>query len=419
MKIRWSVELLHRVAMEVKREVQLHLRAQDSKLVLEYCLQKVLEEEIEESPLHDAYKVYYAVASIALLAQYPSQAIHTVPKLEKMIKTLLLRNKVKPRKSLLAHVYAHVAQAISYFHSQQGQLQSALWESAIGFTMSQSGSDVLLDEQHFHYAQLLLEKGSAVSAAEIFKRLLETSERRSIRMHSALQRMRALRLGGFVEGPDPLLHLPEDLDSSFLGEHLEWERALARVPLEGPSVMVDWIRHTSPSGENLHLIIRHHLWIRAHRSTSLGAKSFRSSSLKRHALKMGIVDQRQKTALKVLELFEYLEDTEVSFDVRLTHAAQILELTEKLDIETRVLALAALLRWLMRSNQKHLALTVLEEYQALGLRLSQGRQADAFHFLEGEISASRFLDEMQASHVPSQSTLALSESTMKLTKALA
>jgi hypothetical protein len=103
-----------------------------------------------------------------------------------------------------------------------------------------------------------------------------------------------------------------------------------------------------------------------------------------------MIDQRQKVALKTLEIFESLEDSEISFDIRLGLATQIAESSEKLDIETRLLAWAALLRWLHRSNQKHLALTVLEDYQSLNLRLTRGQHQDIFGLIEGDLSPTKF-----------------------------
>ncbi len=402
MKLKWSHELLQRISLEVRREVMEHLQSADSKSVLEFCLQKVLAEEADETPLRDAYRVYYAVASIVLLAQHPSQAVHTVPKLERIVKTLLLRNKVKPRKSLLAHVYAHVAQAVSYFHSQQGALQTALWESAVGFTQSQSGIGDNLDEQRFHYALLLFEKGSALAAADIFQQLCETSTRRGIRWQALLSRIRALRLAGHHKESEKILQdVLSHNSQTYLCEFLEWEFTMQKLRLDGPEALVEWIRSVNPSSENISMLIKHQLWMRAHRCPSYSTRYIRSTSLKRHALKTGMIDQRQKAALKALEIFESLEDAEISFDIRLGLAAQIVEQNEKLDIETRLLALAALLRWLTRANQKHLALSVLEDYGSLNLRLTQGHSNDTFGLIETEVhqklSSQSFVAALKAS----------------------
>jgi hypothetical protein len=131
-------------------------------------------------------------------------------------------------------------------------------------------------------------------------------------------------------------------------------------------------------------------------------RSFRATTLKKHALNFGMIDQRQKAALKTLEIFESLDDSEISFDIRLGLAAQIAESRERLDIETRLLTLASLLRWLHRSNQKHLALTVLEDYQSLNLRLTHGQRKDIFGFLDGDLSSTKFLQDL---HMPESKPL--------------
>ncbi|MDQ3230421.1 MAG: hypothetical protein M3Q07_01260, partial [Pseudobdellovibrionaceae bacterium] len=97
MASKWSLDLLNKACTAVEEEKSRALAEQDPKLVLEEFLQKVMDEPRGEDPVHDAYRIYYGIACIAMLADSSASSQTIVPKLERIIKSLLLRNKVKPR----------------------------------------------------------------------------------------------------------------------------------------------------------------------------------------------------------------------------------------------------------------------------------------------------------------------------------
>lgn len=386
---KWTAELLHQVRDAVSSEIKAQLADRESKRVIEHCLEKVLHEQESLDAERDAARVYYALSAIVLLAQHPTLAAQTVPKLEKMVKAILLMYKVRPRKSLLSFVYAQLAQALSHYHSQQGQLSNAVWEAALGFTLAQNAPDPAAAEQTFNFARLLAKKGSMQSAAQLLQRLLAQDLAEATLQRVQLELLRCLRLSGDRQAAAALLAKCDPLlrgarESEATEADWAWERAMQAYANEGFQALENWAR-TAPTQASSALKLG--FWLRLKPGTPAALKIPKVARIKAASLKSEARDQSLKAAYKALEVVEDLFDVELSYDLRLSEAIELFHLGESLDVEFRLLSLVILFRWLNRHGQRHLALAVAEEYRALCLRLSQGQVFDVLGLAQQETLA--------------------------------
>ena len=78
-----------------------------------------------------------------------------------------------------------------------------------------------------------------------------------------------------------------------------------------------------------------------------------------------------KKVLKIIEILEDCHSNEIPLSVKLDSLGKVLDMQCIADIELKHLCYSAAIRWLYRSNQKHLAWLVLHEKQ----KISGGNQS--------------------------------------------
>jgi hypothetical protein len=391
MASKWSLELLNRACTDVEDEKALALAERDPKLVLEEFLQKVMDEPADDDPVHDAYRVYYGIACIAMLADSAASSHALVPKLERIIKSLLLRNKVKPRKSQLGHVYRQVAEILGYYYCQKGDLDTAIWEVSIGHTLAQGSSQKPGEISQFTYAHLALNNGSAMLACSLFRQLKEGSTSKFWYQVALVGEIKSLRLAGHRALIPELLN---DLNSlpghARVKEHSLWENLMHAMPED----LDAWIAAQDEATMRPSLAVRLALWLYAQPNPTAHLETIKKLRKHRSFFKKLVLDQKTKVAIRAWEVVDTLYDSSIPFEVRLRHASTVMEMVGKMYIDARCMTLVALHRWVMRNSQSHLSLLVEEEYRSLSLRLSQGMNSDVLNLMDGSAKGRRILQDI-------------------------
>ncbi len=391
MASKWSLDLLNKACMAVEDEKAQALAERDPKLVLEEFLQKVMDEPETEDPVHDAYRVYYGIACIAMLADSAATSHALVPKLERIIKSLLLRNKVKPRKSQLGHVYRQVAEILGYYYCQKGDLDTAIWEVSIGHTLAQGSSQKPAEISQFTYAHLALNNGSAMLACSLFRQLKEGTGSKFWYQVALVGEIKSLRLAGHrALIPDLLKDLNSLPAHARVKEHTLWENLMHSLPHN----LDTWITEQDEDTMRPSLAVRLALWLYAQPNPAQHLDTIKKLRKHRGFFKKLVMDQKTKVAIRAWEVLDTLYDSSIPFEVRLRHASSLMEMIGKMYIDARSMTLVALHRWVMRNSQSHLSLLVEEEYRSFSLRLSQGMNSDVLGLMDQSTKGRRILQDI-------------------------
>jgi hypothetical protein len=391
MASKWSLDLLNKACAAVEDEKAQALAERDPKLVLEEFLQKVMDEPEAEDPVHDAYRVYYGIACIAMLADSAASSHALVPKLERIIKSLLLRNKVKPRKSQLGHVYRQVAEILGYYYCQKGDLDTAIWEVSIGHTLAQGSSQKAGEISQFTYAHLALNNGSAMLAGSLFRQLKEGTGSRFWYQVALVGEIKSLRLAGqHTYIPELLSDLNSLPGHARVKEHTLWENLMQDMPEN----LDAWIAAQDEDTMRPSLAVRLALWLYAQQNPTAHLDTIKRLRKYRSFFKKIVLDQKTKVAIRAWEVIDTLYDSSIPFEVRLRHASSVMEMIGKMYIDARCMTLVALHRWVMRNSQSHLSLLVEEEYRSLSLRLSQGMSSDVLNLMDNAAKGRRILQDL-------------------------
>ncbi len=390
-KSRWSSAMLKSIHSDIHNELTEKIHAQPHQDVLSYSLAQVIGPAGNDRNTADASKFFYAVEAIVLCGSHSAQALPTIKKLEKIAKAILYQNKVRPRKSQLAHLHGFLSRALSFFYKQQGMMMHALWQTAVGFTLAQGGLEPIDELQTLDMAQLLLQRGSASTAAELFLQIADRTKNQDVRQKALIGRIKALRLCNRAsESQRILVQLQSENLRESQQKALNWELFAHHALNQNAVEWSSWAKLNPVSDTPIHQSIQYNLWILAEKSVADHQHLLKLSLLKKTLIQQNCKDAQSKQAFKTLESFAVLQDTDIPFETRLEEALQILLGLDKLDVESRLLTLLALLRWLMRNNQKQFALVAAEEYEALCLRLTNGQSREIFSSNSPELRAEHF-----------------------------
>jgi hypothetical protein len=371
MQGKWTRAMLEEAGFAVKDEVIQMVRTEDTRQVLEYCLMKLSDIGSDRDAERDARRVYYGIASIVLVATRPTQADQLVPKLDKLIKSILLAYKVKPRTSKLSHMYQHLALAKAYHYCSRGEISKAILESSIGFALSRNSMRLVIPLMNLAHANIVLQKGCAQQAAGIFAEVRKRPEWGFEAQLGFIAELRCLRLSEQYEEAQRLLAEYQDrplIDG--LQSFIDWERTILKARVAGSQVLESFAAEGCLLDKGIYALNK--LWF-FHRIVPMKDPGIRASHLRTVYQRMIIKDLRFRYGTEIIEAFEAIYDAAIPFEKRLAIAQETMEGLDKVDIETRLMALATLTSWFARNDQKSMAFVAAEDYRSLSLRLSQGR----------------------------------------------
>jgi len=283
---------------------------------------------------------------------------------------------VKARTSTLAYLYGEIHLVSSQLHVLNGEALLASWEQQIALHLSGSQPPGGWDYQSLLAGMQSMRLGFAGLATEDFSKVWQNSTDQTLRSRAGIHLLRCLRFSGQVEEAEQLDAEIRQLSLSEKGQlELDWEHACRRMlKLHDAEEIFHLIRrgknHYRPS-----YVLEAFFWARA--VSSLEWLS-RLPKLKTLRQRKDFNFAHYAVFYRCAQDLEQASDTEIPLQHRLQHAKRILSaLSELQDIDKHLLALAALLRWLIRSNYRRLARLLYAEYCAISQRLSIGRNSDA------------------------------------------
>ncbi len=371
MQGKWTRAMIEEAGFAVKDEVIHMMRTEEQKLVLDHCLMKLSDMGNDRDPERDARRVYYGIAGIVLVSSRPTQADQLVPKLDKLVRSILLAYKVKPRTSKLSHVYQHLALAKAYHYCSRGDISKAILESSIGFALSRNTVRLVIPLMNLAHANIVLQKGCAQQAAGIFAEVRKRPEWGFEAQLGYIAELRSLRLSEQYDEAHALLKSYEDkamIDGLQL--FIDWERIILQARTQGIQVLEQFAAEGSLLDKGIYALNK--LWFFS-RIVPMKDPGIKASHLRTVYQRMIIKDLRFRYGTEIIEAFESIYDAGIPFENRLAMAQEAMEGLDRVDIETRLMALATLTRWFERNDQKHMAFVAAEDYRSLSLRLSQGK----------------------------------------------
>jgi hypothetical protein len=351
MQGKWTRAMVDEAAFAVKDEIIQRVRTEDHKQVLDDCLMQLSDMASHRSPEQDAKRVYYGIASIVLVATRPTQADQLVPKLDKLVKSILL--------------------AKAYHYCSRGDISKAILESSIGFALSRNSVRLVIPLMNLAHANIVLQKGCAQQAADIFAEVRKRPEWGFEAQLGFIAEIRSLRLSEQYEAAHQLL---SDYQEKTLLEGLQlfidWERVILKARVEGVPILEKFAAEGSLLDKGIYALNK--LWFFS-KILPMKDPGIKASHLRAVYQRMIIKDLRFRYGTEIIEAFEAIYDTDIPFENRLSMAQEAMEGLDKVDIETRLMALATLTRWFERNDQMHMAFVAAEDYRSLSLRLSQGK----------------------------------------------
>jgi hypothetical protein len=221
------------------------------------------------------------------------------------------------------------------------------------------------------HANIVLQKGCAQQAAEIFAEVRKRPEWGFEAQLGFIAELRSLRLSEQISEAHQLLKEYEDkvmIDGLRL--FIDWERVILKARNEGIAVLEKFAAEGSLLDKGIYALNK--LWFFS-KIVPMKDPGIKAMHLRSVYQRMIIKDLRFRYGTEIIEAFEAIYDSEIPFENRLAMAQEAMEGLDKVDIETRLMALATLTRWFERNDQKHMAFVATEDYRSLSLRLSQGK----------------------------------------------
>lgn len=292
-----------------------------------------------------------------------------------LAESMLTLGNVKPKTSVLAYLYGELHLVTSQLHTLAGEAFLASWEQQIAVHLSGSQAPGGWDYQTLHSGIQALRLGFSELARDDFSKVWRQSENSLLRAKAGIHLIRCLRLSGKVDEAE---NFEPELSCMSLSEkarlEISWEKACRHMQLGGdPSEIFQLIKRNGPHYKASY-ILESFFWARAVASLEW---INRLPKLKTLRQKKEFNFQHYTVFFRCAQELEKAYDTEIPLQHRLQHAKRILSsLTGLQDIDKHLLTLAALLRWLIRSNYRRLARLLYAEYCAMNQRLSSGTQTD-------------------------------------------
>ncbi|MFW7381599.1 MAG: hypothetical protein ACOH5I_22515 [Oligoflexus sp.] len=317
----------------------------------------------------------YAMFALNTHLQFGGLRSSQVKDLLNLTEAMLTLGGVKPRTSSLAYLYGEIHMVTSQLHVLGGEALLASWEQQIAIHLSGNQLQDHSDYQDLQAGMQALRLGFTGLAKEDFQRVWQNSQDPKLRSRAGIHLLRCMRLAHQL---DEATALDQELRQSELTEkailELDWEY-VCRLLLEqqDPEPLFRLVRRGKPHYRPGYLL-EAFFWARALPGMEWQARLPKLKTLRQ---KKEFDFQHYTIFLRSAQELEKAEDTEIPLQHRLQHAKKILSSVQDLqDIDKHLLVIAALLRWLIRSNYRRLARLLYAEYAAMSRRLSHTQTSD-------------------------------------------
>ncbi len=385
MAARWTTACVRDVQAKIKSELNEIESAQGLPARLQRAKERVdsLAEDMSSDAMMQRY--VYAVSALVHHLRHRGLTLSEIDQLADIALAIVRVQNVRGTRSKLAFLYSELFNVLSQIYFVHGQVLKATWQQILSeqfLPSEQSDAGVsslalatrLIGLGHMSMALLELQRAEA---AGLSPERLATAR---------LARVRVLRLLGDLDAADACSRLSAEacaLDDAQRLD-LQWEDML-RDALRSASFSAVW-RAVRPSGTHAgaEYVAEAILWALA-QPTTQWMKGMTSVS---HLVRNSRVSRKILGDLYGILLgFDAAYDTSIDFSLRLQIVGErVFAKIENLSVEHRLLAWAALARWLLRVQVLPMSRIAVQEYRSLMRRMSNGATDDA-HGLVRDILA--------------------------------
>lgn len=381
----WSQDLIERFENEISQELMTFLETQDTVGAIGYCLKQVF--STDERELNDLKVICYIVSTLNLISINPQNVAEysqLAKKLEKLAKSLLEKNNVKAGKSRLSFIHGQLKQAMANVHKTEGNAWAALWESSMGLYLSRGSTNPFLPFQHLCFVTQAIDSGIPSRVMDLLQglesKLPENFDRSGLRC----LKVKALRLAGKHQELRKEMRSfdsVKELKPKFVSA-IQWEKAFSKAVLEGEHQPMHQLLFRTKNAElPASAYLKYALWLRAQGKKDLCQMTPKVAAIKRTIKKNDQILAVDKRCLKVLQGIEDCYDTTLPIELRLRKVGGLMSYIENLDAEYKLLALAAIVRWL-NPRQKQMAAIFYAEYTSLSCKMSDGESRDVLNLFQ-------------------------------------
>lgn len=380
----WSEELFERE----RRAVGELLREQagtDPRLRLKLAQDGIRALATDDTPVGRLRRYVYIVYALVHHERQGGLHEREIDQLVSLAHSLLKAQAVVPKKSRLARLYGDLHLIRSQIYRNEGEPWEAAWEQQLALYLSGSKPSGGQSFQQMVTANRLLRLGHASAAIEQLDAALARNLSTRDRGRALILRAQAMLLSGRREDADTALQaLARETElGPTLQTEVAWQRLVLDVARTGdPATMLRATRKGEPCHQAGY-IIEACLWALAVPSKGFVDALPSLAYLRRNA---ALNPLAQGAWLDCAETLQQAYDTGIPLAVRLDDVAVTLKRRgELLTVDKELLLWAATWRWLRRSHVTEMARLIQCEYDALSLRLSDGRSADVLGLRAPEV----------------------------------
>lgn len=392
----WKRQEFYRLKTELLADIEAQYPVQDTTGRLQHALDRI--GQLKDDPNASMTTFILVMYTLNQHLKFGGLRDPQIRDLLELGEAILTLAGIKPRSSSLASLYGELHLVSSQLHILRGEALPAAWEQQIAIHLSGREPPGGMDFQGLNSAIQALRLGLTGLAVDELWQIYEHSPEPTRRGKAAIHLLRAFRLSGQLDHADELatkLNLPELTEKARL--ELTWE-AHCRQIKRGESIkpLLSLTRSRKPHHRPGYLL-EAFFW-----SRSLTSQETFSALPKLKTLR-----QRKDLTFQYYPIFyrcahslEQAYDTDIPFHHRLSHAKRLMtSLYELQSIDQQLLIMAALIRWLIRSNHRRLSRLLFAEYTAISRKLSDGREADSLGILQ-DLQHKSWLTAGQ--HIPSK-----------------
>ena len=376
----WRKDNIEKEKAGIKRILDELADPKNSRERLHLALKRIADLIENHSPTGQLRRFIYTMSVLSQHLRHGGLTPAQIRTLADLAGAILKSQGIEPGSSKLSYLYGDLHLILSQIYWKAGEQWAAAWEQHLANYLSAHTVSAQKGIQSLGVGIRLLRLGHATLAVSV----LEEAERQGLSdpwiIRGRLELVKALRLCGELVRAKEIseytlrAELRDEERTEFVWEGLC--RDVQRTKDVEP-IMVALLRGDVRGGS---YVLEAYLWSRVCSSRNWLS---RFPTIRKWAGKRGLDVKPSDLFYRCAKTFEMCYDYETPYNVRLERLGRILSETQYLiSFDKEILVWAAASRWLSRGRFRQTTLLVYGEYRARSLRLSDGRNPDAFGLLQ-------------------------------------
>ncbi|SMF68219.1 hypothetical protein [Pseudobacteriovorax antillogorgiicola] len=370
----WTQKKVLSEKLRIKDKLDLIQANDGDQARLSHILTRIAELDQNLDPESMLSRFIYVVSALYHHARMGGLRPKQVSNLEEIGHGLLRINRVKPRSSLLSHLYSDLFSAMSQVHLIEGKMLDACWEKALASRFDYETSR----DNPYHLLGMGL-KSFRNGNGHLAEQYLTTAQNHLTGRAWELcfiNRIKVYRLTNQISKIEQCkLILNGKSVSTELKTELMWEDCLLRLAQDGdPRSMLALVKRNASHHQESYLL-ETQLWLRAVPSMNWIESLPKIASWQKNR---NFCLKPYQALVKFISCLEFLYDKNIPLDQRLNHARGAIAIIRDFrQLDKELLAWLGLSRWLVRVRAYDVAAFTFEEYRTISLKLSRGTCQDA------------------------------------------